>query len=155
MLIFINRNIPHIWPPTVPQVFQCSTCHHLFCLDCDLFIHESLHSCPGCASTRSELSRISKEPHFKRWRCLVPHTAPQMFQCSTCRHLFSPNFDLFIHESLQSSHKPPRNLTSRGEDFLYLKLYLRYSSALPVNTHSVWTDPSSEYFVQEKRGTRK
>ncbi|XP_022090466.1 general transcription factor IIH subunit 2-like [Acanthaster planci] len=48
-------------------VFQCSTCDHLFCLDCDLFIHESLHSCPGCASTRSELSRRgSGAHHLKR-----------------------------------------------------------------------------------------
>ncbi|XP_033642104.1 general transcription factor IIH subunit 2-like isoform X1 [Asterias rubens] len=47
-------------------VFQCSTCLHTFCLDCDLFIHDSLHSCPGCASTRSEQSRTSKESHHKR-----------------------------------------------------------------------------------------
>eukprot|EP00501_MAST-03F_sp_TOSAG23-6_P000522 GSMAST32.ASY1.ANO1.536.1 assembled CDS len=27
---------------------QCPDCLHLFCFDCDLFVHESLHNCPGC-----------------------------------------------------------------------------------------------------------
>ena len=29
-------------------VFVCSHCIQLFCIDCDLFIHDSLHNCPGC-----------------------------------------------------------------------------------------------------------
>lgn len=33
-------------------VYQCSTCQKLFCLECDLFIHDSLHTCPGCSSSR-------------------------------------------------------------------------------------------------------
>ncbi|KYQ88360.1 TFIIH subunit [Tieghemostelium lacteum] len=28
--------------------FSCPRCHQVFCLDCDLLIHESLHNCPGC-----------------------------------------------------------------------------------------------------------
>ena len=36
-----------------PQVYQCGKCLKLFCLDCDLFAHETLHSCPGCASFRN------------------------------------------------------------------------------------------------------
>ncbi|KAJ9086006.1 hypothetical protein DSO57_1008521 [Entomophthora muscae] len=28
--------------------YQCPKCNHEFCLDCDLFIHDSLHNCPGC-----------------------------------------------------------------------------------------------------------
>lgn len=28
---------------------QCTKCTNTFCLDCDIFIHESLHFCPGCA----------------------------------------------------------------------------------------------------------
>ena len=27
---------------------QCSNCKHLFCSDCDLFVHEALHNCPCC-----------------------------------------------------------------------------------------------------------
>ncbi|XP_061428354.1 general transcription factor IIH subunit 2-like isoform X2 [Lethenteron reissneri] len=30
------------------SVFMCSLCARPFCLDCDLFIHETLHCCPGC-----------------------------------------------------------------------------------------------------------
>lgn len=29
-------------------VWQCPRCEELFCVDCDLFIHDSLHNCPGC-----------------------------------------------------------------------------------------------------------
>ncbi|KAJ3679994.1 hypothetical protein LUZ60_016272 [Juncus effusus] len=30
----------------------CPTCKQYFCLDCDIYIHESLHNCPGCESRR-------------------------------------------------------------------------------------------------------
>lgn len=29
-------------------VLRCGQCLQLFCFDCDAFIHESLHNCPGC-----------------------------------------------------------------------------------------------------------
>jgi transcription initiation factor TFIIH subunit 2 len=28
--------------------FQCPDCKNLYCVDCDAFIHNSLHNCPGC-----------------------------------------------------------------------------------------------------------
>jgi transcription initiation factor TFIIH subunit 2 len=28
--------------------YACPVCRHWFCLDCDLYVHESLHVCPGC-----------------------------------------------------------------------------------------------------------
>lgn len=28
--------------------FQCPECHNIFCPDCDAFLHETLHNCPGC-----------------------------------------------------------------------------------------------------------
>lgn len=28
--------------------FQCPHCLNIFCVECDLFIHDSLHNCPGC-----------------------------------------------------------------------------------------------------------
>lgn len=34
------------------NVYKCEVCWKLFCIDCDLFIHEVLHTCPGCASSR-------------------------------------------------------------------------------------------------------
>ncbi|XP_040197484.1 general transcription factor IIH subunit 2 [Rana temporaria] len=30
------------------QVYICTVCQCVFCVDCDLFIHDSLHCCPGC-----------------------------------------------------------------------------------------------------------
>jgi transcription initiation factor TFIIH subunit 2 len=30
--------------------FECPHCLSLFCVDCDAFLHESLHNCPGCLS---------------------------------------------------------------------------------------------------------
>ncbi|KAH9514154.1 General transcription factor IIH subunit 2 [Bulinus truncatus] len=35
-----------------PHVYVCEKCEQHFCIDCDLFAHETLHSCPGCASFR-------------------------------------------------------------------------------------------------------
>ncbi|PHT59708.1 hypothetical protein CQW23_02071 [Capsicum baccatum] len=35
-----------------PQV-ACPNCKQHFCLDCDIYIHESLHNCPGCESLRN------------------------------------------------------------------------------------------------------
>ncbi|XP_071446274.1 general transcription factor IIH subunit 2 isoform X1 [Hetaerina americana] len=32
--------------------YRCETCYQVFCLDCDLFIHDTMHVCPGCASNR-------------------------------------------------------------------------------------------------------
>lgn len=29
-------------------VFMCPSCQYFFCVECDLFIHDSLHNCPGC-----------------------------------------------------------------------------------------------------------
>ena len=28
--------------------FQCPECKNVFCVDCDTFLHETLHNCPGC-----------------------------------------------------------------------------------------------------------
>lgn len=28
--------------------YSCGTCHSSFCSDCDMYIHDSLHNCPGC-----------------------------------------------------------------------------------------------------------
>ena len=33
-------------------VFRCPRCRHFFCVECDLFVHDSLHNCPGCPCTR-------------------------------------------------------------------------------------------------------
>lgn len=33
--------------------YTCSDCHNTFCTTCDVFIHETLHICPGCESRPS------------------------------------------------------------------------------------------------------
>jgi transcription initiation factor TFIIH subunit 2 len=30
--------------------FQCPVCQNCVCVDCDTYLHESLHNCPGCLS---------------------------------------------------------------------------------------------------------
>ncbi|MED6287276.1 General transcription factor IIH subunit 2 [Characodon lateralis] len=35
------------------NVFACPSCRSVFCVECDLFIHESLHCCPCCIHSRS------------------------------------------------------------------------------------------------------
>ncbi|KAK6492382.1 general mRNAion factor IIH subunit 2-like [Huso huso] len=30
------------------NVYMCTSCQSVFCVECDLFIHESLHCCPSC-----------------------------------------------------------------------------------------------------------
>jgi len=30
------------------MVLECTKCKQQFCSDCDMFIHETLHNCPGC-----------------------------------------------------------------------------------------------------------
>lgn len=30
------------------MALRCPRCHNSFCVECDIFIHDSLHNCPGC-----------------------------------------------------------------------------------------------------------
>jgi len=41
------------------QGYRCQQCSFVFCVDCDLFVHETMHSCPGCASSRQTNSWLS------------------------------------------------------------------------------------------------
>ena len=36
------------WLTSLSAAFKCPKCARLYCVDCDLFIHDSLHNCPGC-----------------------------------------------------------------------------------------------------------
>lgn len=40
---------------------SCPKCKQHFCLDCDIYIHESLHNCPGCESFRRPKSATSDD----------------------------------------------------------------------------------------------
>jgi len=37
---------------TEPAMYVCGKCKKRFCCDCDVFVHETLHTCPGCAASR-------------------------------------------------------------------------------------------------------
>lgn len=32
------------------NVYECEQCKQIYCIDCDLYIHETLHSCVGCTT---------------------------------------------------------------------------------------------------------
>ncbi|XP_053557421.1 general transcription factor IIH subunit 2 isoform X2 [Bombina bombina] len=34
------------------HIYICTVCHSVFCIECDLFIHDCLHCCPGCIHTQ-------------------------------------------------------------------------------------------------------
>uniref|UniRef100_A0A023F313 General transcription factor IIH subunit n=1 Tax=Triatoma infestans TaxID=30076 RepID=A0A023F313_TRIIF len=40
------------------QIFKCETCTQVFCLDCDMFIHDTLHTCPGCATNQKTFQNV-------------------------------------------------------------------------------------------------
>ncbi|XP_059478483.1 general transcription factor IIH subunit 2 [Neocloeon triangulifer] len=40
------------------NIYKCSRCLQIFCVDCDIFVHETLHMCPGCASHPSTTSQL-------------------------------------------------------------------------------------------------
>ncbi|XP_039271856.2 general transcription factor IIH subunit 2-like [Styela clava] len=48
-LLSFNQN------PSAATIHSCNRCKESFCIDCNLFIHESLHCCPGCVNYRREL----------------------------------------------------------------------------------------------------
>ncbi|KAL7748046.1 hypothetical protein RI367_006592 [Sorochytrium milnesiophthora] len=33
--------------------YQCASCQSQFCIDCDVYLHEVVHCCPGCCMTRA------------------------------------------------------------------------------------------------------
>ncbi|XP_076385330.1 general transcription factor IIH subunit 2 Ssl1 isoform X1 [Megachile rotundata] len=39
------------------KIYICNKCSQAFCLDCEIFIHESLHTCPGCATNPDTYQR--------------------------------------------------------------------------------------------------
>ncbi|CAH1396076.1 unnamed protein product [Nezara viridula] len=43
------------------QVYKCEKCCEVFCLDCDMFIHDTLHTCPGCSTNQQTYQTLSSE----------------------------------------------------------------------------------------------
>nr|XP_033340435.1 general transcription factor IIH subunit 2-like [Megalopta genalis]XP_033340436.1 general transcription factor IIH subunit 2-like [Megalopta genalis]XP_033340437.1 general transcription factor IIH subunit 2-like [Megalopta genalis] len=42
------------------KIYICNKCNQTFCLDCEIFIHESLHTCPGCATNPDTYQRSTE-----------------------------------------------------------------------------------------------
>jgi transcription initiation factor TFIIH subunit 2 len=38
-----------VYNETDKHLYQCPNCKHLYCIDCDIFIHDTLHVCIGCS----------------------------------------------------------------------------------------------------------
>jgi len=51
------------FPPTDSTHHQCPKCQQVVCTECDLFIHETLHVCPGCAGRPSQRATGSSHQH--------------------------------------------------------------------------------------------
>ncbi|GES85460.1 TFIIH basal transcription factor complex, subunit SSL1 [Rhizophagus clarus] len=39
--------------PDTSGRYKCNKCNQHFCIDCDIFVHEVIHNCPGCLATTS------------------------------------------------------------------------------------------------------
>lgn len=44
---------------TDKAIFQCGRCTQYFCIDCDIFIHETLHTCVGCTTIPNTSGRTT------------------------------------------------------------------------------------------------
>lgn len=44
------------------KVYKCELCHQYYCIDCDIFIHETLHVCVGC----NTIPDIAKQVYNKK-----------------------------------------------------------------------------------------
>lgn len=53
------------------NLYQCPDCRNIFCCDCDIFIHEALHSCPGCSST-PQLAAVNQTPQPTQATAMIP-----------------------------------------------------------------------------------
>ena len=49
------------WLQDLGVVVRCGECKQLFCYDCDLYIHETLHNCPGCETMASHDQAANSE----------------------------------------------------------------------------------------------
>lgn len=50
-----STNRPVVFKVCPFQVYQCNRCVKIFCVDCDIFVHDVLHTCPGCATNSTTL----------------------------------------------------------------------------------------------------
>lgn len=45
---------------TDKNVYLCAMCEQFFCIDCDIFIHDTLHTCIGCTTLPAAVQRMQQ-----------------------------------------------------------------------------------------------
>lgn len=50
--LFLNNSIIQALVPHRMLRLRCPDCENVFCLDCDVFLHDNVHNCPGCLIKR-------------------------------------------------------------------------------------------------------
>jgi transcription initiation factor TFIIH subunit 2 len=50
---FLNTSTSSRVAPDTSGRSKCNKCNQYFCIDCDIFVHEVIHNCPGCLATTS------------------------------------------------------------------------------------------------------
>ncbi|OXA51786.1 general transcription factor IIH subunit 2 [Folsomia candida] len=46
-------------PDNHKHIYRCKQCNRRVCSDCDLFLHETLHCCPGCSSSITSANQLN------------------------------------------------------------------------------------------------
>ncbi|XP_015042798.1 general transcription factor IIH subunit 2 [Drosophila pseudoobscura] len=77
-------------PVADKTVFKCGFCKQFFCLDCDIFIHDTLHACVGCNTIpgvdglvyQQSSKSVSDSHHQAQAHDLHPGTSKQRGQFS-------------------------------------------------------------------------
>lgn len=54
------------YPEMDKSVFQCPKCDKLYCCDCDIFIHDTLHTCIGCSTTQGGVKQYNYDANNQR-----------------------------------------------------------------------------------------
>lgn len=47
---------------SLARSYNCPKCHNQFCVDCDVFCHETLHNCPGCEASAATVTAKDMGP---------------------------------------------------------------------------------------------
>lgn len=56
------------------NVYQCDLCSQMFCIDCDIFIHDTLHICVGCTTIPMAAQNVHlREPTYKATNSHYPN----------------------------------------------------------------------------------
>ncbi|XP_022229700.1 general transcription factor IIH subunit 2 [Drosophila obscura] len=74
-------------PVADKTVFKCGFCKQFFCLDCDIFIHDTLHACVGCNTipgvdglVYQQSSKSVSDSHQQQAHDVHPGTSKQRVQ---------------------------------------------------------------------------